>query len=85
MGEGHFEAAQPLVDAHPDLEAIDDEGNTPLLCAAWGGYPAIVRLLLQAGALANIQNFEGETPFHHAARDGEVDVFLLLMEADADF
>lgn len=45
-------------------EELDSEDNTPLMLAARGGCPDVVRVLLSAGADANQQNEAGITALH---------------------
>jgi ankyrin repeat protein len=94
---GDLSAVQRLLDEHPGLASARIQGRrggsrTPLHVASdWPGYfpngPAIVRLLIQAGADPNAGNMEGqpsETPLHWAASSDDVDVADALMDGGAD-
>jgi ankyrin repeat protein len=94
---GDLSAVQRLLDEHPGLASARIQGRrggsrTPLHFASdWPGYfpngPAIVRLLIQAGADPNAGNMEGqpsETPLHWAASSDDVDVADALMDGGAD-
>ena len=57
---------------------------TPLIRAAEGGHPAIVRLLLTRGADPNAQDAEGRTALAAAAAHGDPALVRLLIDAGAD-
>ena len=48
--EGHVLTAHILVQAGAELDALDDEQNTPLMLACHYGQGEVVKYLLQAGA-----------------------------------
>jgi ankyrin repeat protein len=86
-----------LLDANPDLASVRIQDNrgcsrTPLHVATeWPGYfpnaPAVVRLLLDAGADPNAPFTGGphaETPLHWAASSDDVDVAETLIDAGAN-
>eukprot|EP00854_Cymbomonas_tetramitiformis_P019831 gene19831-23717_t len=81
-----FEA---LVRAGADINAKNSSGQTPLHCAAASGDPAIVRILLQAGADIDARDSgpRNETPLHYAALSGNlgaVSAVKTLLQAGAD-
>jgi ankyrin repeat protein len=59
-----------FVGAHVDIDAVDDNGFTPLMYAATidFGDSDVVRALLNAGADKTIRNSEGRTPLAQARR-----------------
>ncbi len=74
--------AQPGI----DVNAIDDEGLTPLHGAARHSFPDVVQMLLTAGAIPNPQTAT-ETPLYIATRNTSAACLLitrLLLEAGAD-
>ena len=87
-----------LLEANADVnKPTGDAGWTPLHCAinqpdrphAYGLYSgpestACVRLLLEAGADATLQNGQGFTPLHKAAYYGNASVAEALIAAGAD-
>lgn len=60
--------------------------NTPLHAAIKRHYRSarMVRLLLEAGADANMQDDEGRNPVHHAMRNSNYNALLALVEHGAD-
>jgi len=58
-------------------------GHTPLHIAVLQKQPALVRVLLAAGADMNSRNNLGQTPLASAARDGSRDIVELLLSAGA--
>ncbi|KZS85989.1 hypothetical protein B4U45_28765 [Mycobacterium persicum] len=79
--------AHRLLDAGADVNAIDDEGSTPLHFATKGESEEAVRLLLDAGADVNAKNTKGETPLYNAVRNttpAALHIMRLLRERGAD-
>ena len=77
-----------LIRMDPDLlQARDTDGSTALHCAAWKGHPAVVDLLLRAGADVNAHNANdhwGTTPLHAAAHANQAAIAQLLLDHGAD-
>ena len=69
-----------------DVEARDDDGNTPLHLAALYGRESVVEVLLAAGADAGARNDQGATPMHYWAmgRHTADTVASALLAAGAD-
>lgn len=65
--EGNFEIIQILVDNGADINAVDNEGWTPLMRASLAAKRDAVDLLLTQGAKASMLNSIGETAIIHAA------------------
>jgi hypothetical protein len=53
-------------DPWADLEAEDNDGETPLMAAAEAGKPAVVALLLDRGARLTARDADGRTALHRA-------------------
>ena len=81
--EGDARAVARLLKAGACANAVDSQGDTPLLCAAQAGHMPVVRLLLEAGALVTPANISDETALHVAAWAGHVDVVEALLAAGA--
>ena len=68
-------AAKLLVEARADVEAMNNERNTPLhvivaykrVVHDFAGLHAIVSLLIESGAHVDVVNVDGNTPFECAA------------------
>ena len=56
------------------------QGRTALHVAARNGHDTVVRALLQHSATTNAQNADGFTPLHWAAKFGQVDAMMALIE-----
>lgn len=68
-----------------DVDAADQSGKTALHKASAGGWTAIVKRLLRAGANIDVANYEGRTPLHFAVHYEQLDVVKLLLRAGAAF
>lgn len=67
-----------------DIDAVDEDGMTPLMWAsAYGQYP-IVDALLQSSAKVDIENPQGQTALLFAAYGGYHEVVRLLVSNGAD-
>ena len=64
-------AVRKLIDGGADVNARDEDDNTPLILAAFYANPECVALLLQKGADANAANKAGVTALIRAATDHE--------------
>ncbi len=62
----------------------ETNGYTPLIWAASRGHAETVRLLLSAGARANIQSNDGQTALMRACDNGRVEIAAVLVGAGAD-
>lgn len=69
-----------------DVNAIDNEGNTPLHCAVMGESDIIVECLMQNCKNVKLDeiNNAGCTPLHLAAAKGKLSIMRILLEAGAD-
>ncbi len=77
-----------LITAGADLNAIDNDGNTPLHLAFqhYPPFPAeVTRLLVENGAKLDVQNNLGQTPLYCACQDvGFPEIVKILADAGAD-
>ena len=82
--DGDEGAVTRLLKAGTSPNAVDSQGDTPLLCAAQEGHLGAVRLLLDAGASVAHANTSDETALHVAAWNGHTDCVKALLTAGAD-
>ena len=57
-----------LINEGVDVNAQDQNGNTPLHIAAWYTHPEVIKALLKAGANPQLENNLGQTPLNIAAK-----------------
>ncbi|KAJ3103796.1 PR domain zinc finger protein 4 [Phlyctochytrium bullatum] len=85
---GHDVSARLILAAEEnpvtELSKRDNEGNTPLHCAASEGNREVCRVFLCAGAEIDASNPKNETPLLIAARRSKVAVMQLLLQEGAD-
>jgi ankyrin repeat protein len=84
-GGGHLAGVKTLLAQDPGLiNAVDEQGSTPLHSACFGGHLVVVKLLIEKGA--NIQAVDGGgfTPLQLASYGGNRDVVQFLLEKGAD-
>jgi ankyrin repeat protein len=67
-----------------DVDAADEDGQTPLLYVADSGDAAMARLLIAHGADVNATMAYDETPLHRAAREGSAGMVEVLVNNGAD-
>lgn len=67
-----------------NVNAVDSQSQTALLCASWRGYEGIVRLLLEANADPNIAMDGGSTPLMWAIDNGHTAVVSALIKGGAN-
>ena len=78
-------SAKALIDAGADVDARAARGRTPLHLAGGAGVaPAVVRLLLEAGASLEAVDEFGNTPGDLAAQRDHFDIVKLLTPADRE-
>ncbi len=67
-----------------DVNAVQPDGMTALLWAAYYDETDVVRLLLNAGATPNVSSRYGITPLIQAAMNGNDEMISMLVDAGAD-
>ncbi len=83
---GQVDAVKVLLDHGAAVDAADRSrfGNTALDAAVAANHADIVRVLLAAGANANVRDSARYTPLHRAAANGNAEIARLLLEGGAD-
>ena len=87
--DGNIEAVKQHLDADADVNALDDEGNTPLHHAVYNDQTEIIRLLIDKGADVNgkrkaANHEKGVTPLHEATWRSTIETMELLINNGAD-
>jgi hypothetical protein len=67
-----------------DVNASDENGNTPLFLASKYEHLEIVKELIKNSADVNIQNKDGHTPLLFASLKGNLEIVKELLNNDAD-
>ncbi|KAL8959941.1 MAG: hypothetical protein Q9193_003270 [Seirophora villosa] len=80
----HLEMMDILIANEADLEACDDEEETPIFEAAASGSTTLVARLLYHGADIEARNREGRTPLHRAVIWQSAPVVELLLSHGAE-
>ena len=81
---GHVDAAALLLSRGADVNATDDVGSTCAHCAVdteEETAEALVRVLLRAGARADMQDGDGHTPLDRAAECGRMTLLRMMLDA----
>jgi ankyrin repeat protein len=73
-----------LIAAGADVDARNDQQNTPLHFAAQHGYAEACSKLIAAGAEANAENIGKFTPLGLALENSEGEIYRMLLAAGAD-
>ena len=84
--ENQFDAVKAILKKQrANLDLADKDGYTPILTAIKKGHIEIFEALLNAKASVDVKNNIGETALHIAARNGNTQIFdLLLTKVDVD-
>lgn len=85
----HIESIKLLIASGANVNARDDNGNTPLhgASSSFRGFtdlPEIIRILLDAGAKVDARNNDGVTPLMRAAYTNAAENAEALIAAGAD-
>ena len=73
--------ARKALDDGAPVDAADDRGVTPLMCASWHGNASMVSLFLQRGADAARRDRKGRTALCYAASEGRNEIIRRLLSA----
>jgi ankyrin repeat protein len=83
-GDGAKETAILLINSGADLEAPDEEGNTPLILAVGNEMTEVVKLLVEKGVDLNAQKADGETALMSAVQADRIEIITLLVSQGAN-
>ena len=78
-----YDRVVTLVESGANINAKNDDGESPLHFAAMYGNVQITRFLLSTGADIRIVDDEGNTPLHWAAAAGQLHQVRLLIDHGA--
>jgi ankyrin repeat protein len=78
---GDTESVHVLLARNADADNADEEGRTPLIEAAWRGYPGIVKALVDAGARFGAKDATGKDAMAWASINGHAGVVASLISA----
>lgn len=84
--KGKYDEAKQLIEKGANVNDADYAGNTALHEAALRGHTEIVELLLDNGAILDVQNgpYDRDTPLIDAVSNGHVETVKLLLERGAN-
>jgi uncharacterized protein len=82
--EGMTEELAGFLEHGLPADVQDEDGNTPLMLAAYHGHAATVRKLVKLGADVDLRNNRDQAPVAGALFKGEDEVVRVLVEAGAD-
>ena len=73
-----------LIEKGADVNATDDNGQTPLHLALHNEHPEMAKLLIKKGADVNAKNKWGDTPLHLVLDNPEIAKLLIEHGADVN-
>ena len=82
--KGNIEEVENLISRCADVNATNEYMTTPIHSASYGGYDAVVALLLDQGADASAVDDTKWTPLHFAASNGYDSVIDILLKNGSD-
>jgi len=82
--EGMTEQLAGFLEHGLPADVQDEDGNTPLMLAAYHGHAATVQMLVERGADVDLRNNRNQSPVAGALFKGEDEVVRVLVGAGAD-
>ena len=77
---GHDTVIPLLLEADAQIDAQDNYGNTPLICASYYGKEAAVRELLKGNPNLDLKDSDGKTALDYARQNNYQSVVDLLVD-----
>lgn len=84
LEEKRFEMTKLLLENGADVKAVDEDGWTALIWAAWTGMPTVVEELVKAGSDVNALDNQKQSALMIASQRGNDKVVEILVNAGAD-
>jgi uncharacterized protein len=81
---GDIEVIEQLLETGVDVNTEDEDGQTPLRCAADAGHTDVTKMLIEHGADVNARGRRGYIALHRAVEKGHTETARLLLEHGAD-
>ena len=78
--DGDADKVADLIRKGANVNVKDRWGWAPMSMAAYGGYPEIAKLLIEAGADLDYQDVDGDSPLDLATNKGHTPVVLVIQE-----
>lgn len=82
--EGDISMVKELLDRNVNVNALDQDGRTALMFAAFNGHLEIVKSLYEKGAKINLQDYVGRTALMFASSGKFPETVNFLLEEGAD-
>lgn len=80
---GNTDRIDKLLEIGVNVNAVDENGCTPLMLASYSGHINTVKLLLKRGARVNASNHSNETALSIACRERHMVIARMLIAAGA--
>ncbi|RYP67367.1 hypothetical protein DL770_008637 [Monosporascus sp. CRB-9-2] len=80
----HMRVISALLEYQADIDAVDQDSKTPLLCAVHLGFDDLVSFLLDNGAHIDLEDIYSRTPLSLASMNGHEAIVKLLVENGAN-
>ncbi|XP_041377464.1 E3 ubiquitin-protein ligase MIB2-like [Gigantopelta aegis] len=82
--EGKLPIVKLLIEKKSDINATDDDGDTPLIVATGKQQTEVAEYLVRAGAQLDLKNDKGRTAIHNAAYTGQTTLIHALIGRGCD-
>lgn len=82
--QGSTNVLEVLLEKGINKDAVDVDGSTPFLRACEVNNSSFAKKLIEAGADVILPGWNGTTPLHHTAKNGELELVEMLLQRGAD-